>query len=40
MHSYIRAIVEKLSSPPLHIWCLTGDELVDIGLQCLQVSDE
>lgn len=40
MHSHIRAMVEKLPSPQLHIWCLTGDELVDIGLQCLRVSDE
>lgn len=28
VHSHIRAIMEKLSSPPLHMWCLTGDELV------------
>lgn len=40
MHSHIRANVEKIFSPPLHMWCLTGHELVDDRLQCLQVSDE
>lgn len=35
VHSHIRTIVEKLPTTPLCIWCLTQDELIGIGLQCL-----